>query len=267
MCKIEDAIRGPYMRLFPCPPFASVICSLMSSPPDLNAVLSLQPTNSEALAELARLLAHHPPARGSDTGVNAREERPGGSGREIPLPSSSASASSSSSTHERILSPLSPSYAAPSSPKEPKSKQLWGQEDHQHYRHYEQVKSSLPPPPWPRKKADEQRIRVVLLPFTSSRGGPGNAEKEGDRKKKKSNLDVGDDKSTPKEKGQGKAREKEKMPTTTKKKRSLSQASEAVMAESMSEKRMRMKEMIEEMSKGEGMVYPSWERYCVKRWD
>ena len=178
---------------------------------DLRAVLKLQPTNAEALAELQSLV---PPSSEPST------------------PTSSSSASISSSPFSSSSSSSSWYSSSSSPPPLPTT-----------------LDKMCKYPPWPRTKADERRLKIVLFPASledfareclcesvecphhshlHDHDGHGNGAGNGGGKKRR---DRGYNK---KDETDGKC--------------------------------SRLRE-VEEIIKSETIVYPSWERYYVKRAD
>ncbi|KAG6871906.1 hypothetical protein C0995_014983 [Termitomyces sp. Mi166 len=191
---------------------------------DLRAVLKLQPTNAEALAELRSMVPPSPePSAPSSFSPSSSSSSysPFSSSSSSSSLSPPSSSSSSSSPHRHPARPTG-TATIPAPRKTPKQQQ----------------------PPWPRTKADERRLKVVLFPSTLEEfrrecASLGLGEGVGGCPHHSPLHLHGDGYG-----GGGGKKRKEK--------------------EKEIGKCDRLREM-EEIIKSETIVYPSWERYFVKR--
>lgn len=189
---------------------------------DLNAVLKLQPRNPEALAELAALLPPGSPSSNAQIPVTPIQKP---------------------RTQESIASNGHP---LPSGPSSLLSSDTNFVDDYDH---------PLPPPPWPRLKADDRRVKVVLTPASLSTIGLKDRSREKDKKKGTTTRERGETGGKQK-KGKGK-----KQSGTLHEERPSGQVGSGAGTERP--KLLEMKEIV----KKQMVLYPSWDRYTVKKAD
>lgn len=184
-------------------------------------MLKLQPNNAEAIAELASLL---PPDRPSPKPNIKKLTTPSpGSSSSAPVPPSPSSSSS--------LQSKSGSGAAPTKKKE-QSKQL----------------------PWARTKADERRLKVILIPASAAEIA---FEEYGKQYAREAAAASGCTHPHHPNRGAGTGKNKGKAAASAAGKRTSGNAGS---------KNSRIREM-EEIMRAETVVYPSWDRYIVKKVD
>ncbi|GLB44776.1 putative tetratricopeptide repeats [Lyophyllum shimeji] len=189
---------------------------------DLRAVLKLQPTNAEAIAELASLL---PPDRPSPKPNIKQSNTPSpGSSSSAPIPPSSSTSSSGTKK--------SGSGAEPTKRTE-QSKQ----------------------PPWPRTKADERRLKVVLIPASAAEKA---FEEYGRQYAREAAAASG---CAHPHHGNGNGKNKGKAAAGTAKTGTGKRPNGDARS-----KNGRIREM-KEIMRAETVVYPSWDRYVVKKAD
>ncbi|KAG5646497.1 hypothetical protein DXG03_003262 [Asterophora parasitica] len=195
---------------------------------DLRAVLKVQPTNVEALAELASLLPPERPKPKPKPNIDQPNiDQPG-----IPDALSSSSASS------RPIAPPQSSPSSSSSSKPGPNPESLPKADSKARRRAEQAKQ----PPWPPTKADERKLKVVLIPAPAV----GMAFEEYGRHYARQAAAAGHTSSPAVKNDKG------------------SVASGKWPAHNDKMKHSKIREM-EEIMKTETVVYPSWDRYIVRR--
>jgi hypothetical protein len=215
------------------------MCSQHISNEDLRSVLKLQPTNTEAMAELASLL---PP----DHSVSNLTSSPSPKSKidrlspQIAAPTPSQSPSSSSS--RPTLSPANGPGPGVGTGLGSKSGNAEKQQPAAKTKQGKQL-------PFPRTKADDRKLKIVLIPVTAE-----------EMALEANNCPTHHHRHDDMGKGKGKGKEKAIRSEKRKAKANLN------VTESKKAEKSKWKEM-EEIVRSETVVYPSWDRYIVRRMD